>query len=124
LIKIIVLTIISSTISILFAIFGISLLFAKDVPILITLFALLTFLFGLSNLGILILAWKKQNIRVKKLSGYLAIGYLILFTIGSFDHGMFSSLEVTGILFVGIILLVNWLALKNIASYRKLSNKY
>ena len=124
LIKIITLTIISSIVSILFSIFGMGLFFAESIPMLIMLFALLTLLFGLSNLGILILAWKKQSIPVKKLSGYLAIGYLILFTIGSFDHGMISGHEVIGILFVGIILLVNWLSLKSIARYRKSPNKY
>ena len=52
---------------------------------------------------------------------YLAVGFMIVFFLGSLDVGMVSGLEVAGLLIVGLMLLVNWLAVSLVVKVRNVA---
>ena len=117
----ILLTAASIVVSCVFVAYGAGVVFGEEVPGWIIVFGVVTSAYGLCSLAVLILAWLHYGIKAKKFIGYLAVWFMVVFFLGSLDAGMVSGLEVVGLLFVGVMLFVNWLAVSAVVRLRNFS---
>lgn len=115
------LSIASAVVSCMFIAYGAGVVLGEGVPGWIVAFGVVTAAYGICSLVVLVLAWSRYREKTKKLIGYFAAAFMVLFFLGSLDVGMVSGLEGAGLLIVGLMLLVNWFAvsavvkLKNVA---------
>ena len=116
-----ILSVASVAVSCVFVFYGSVILFGEEVPKWIIAFGFITAAYGLCSLAILIMAWLRYGVNVKKSIKYLAVGFMIVFFLGSLDLGMVSGLEVAGLLLVGLMLLVNWLAVSVVVKVRNVA---
>ena len=90
------LTMASVVVSCGFVAYGAGVVFGEEVPKWIIAFGVVTAAYGFCSLAVLIMAWRRYGAEAKKLIGYLAVGFMAVFFLGSLDVGMVSGLEVAG----------------------------
>jgi len=115
------LSIASFIVSCVFVFYGTGILLSEEVPKWIIAFAIVAAAYGFSSLAILIMAWRRYGTRAKIIISYLAIGFMVVFVFGSLDVGMVSGLEVAGLLLVGVMLFINWLAVSTVVKWRSVA---
>lgn len=113
-----ILSLASALVSCVFFAYGAAVLFGEDVPKWSIGFGVVTAAYGLCSFAVLIMAWRRYGARAKKTIKYCAIGFMILFFLGSLDVGMVSGLEVAGLLLVGLMLFVNWIVVSVVVKLR------
>jgi hypothetical protein len=112
------LSIASVVVSCMFVSYGTGIVFGGEVPGWIVTVGVVTAAYGLCSLAVLILAWGRYGEKGKKLIGYLAVGFMVVFFLSSLDVGMVTGLEVAGFLIVVVMLFVNWLAVSTVVKLR------
>jgi len=115
----VVLTIVSVAVLVLLVAYGGLIASSQEAPIWIIIFGVVTTIYGLSSLVILFLAWRRYGKKTTKAITNLTIGYIAVFILSSLDVGMVSGLEFAGIVIVGIMLSVNWLAVSVVVKSRE-----
>ncbi|RME56674.1 hypothetical protein D6779_10165 [Candidatus Parcubacteria bacterium] len=116
-----ILSVASVLVSCIFVIYGAGVLFSEEVPKWIVAFGAVTAAYGLCSLAVLIMAWRRYGAKEKKIMKYLAIGFMVVFFLGSLDVGMVSGLEATGLLLVALMLFINWLAVNAVVKLRNVA---
>jgi len=114
-----ILSIISIIISLIFVFYGSLILSSEEIPKWIIAFSTITVIYGLCSLTALIMAWFHYGESVKKCIKYLAVGFMIIFFLGSFDGGIVSGLEIVGLIIVGLMLFINWFAVSVVVKISK-----
>lgn len=115
----VILTIVSIAASLMLIVYGVRGAFSENIPTWIIVFNIFTIGYGVGSLAILVWAWCNGGNKSIKYIKYMAIGFLALFIIGSMDVGMISGLEFVLILFVALLLCVNWYSVKYVARWRE-----
>ena len=116
-IKYLFLSSVSLLISVLFVLAGIT-IGSDEAPTWIRAYGFLTTGYGIISASLLIIAWTKSQIKVQPFSKYTALIFMASFFAASFDVGMISGLEWLGIVVVGFLLWVQWIAVKSIAKHK------
>ncbi len=79
-------------------------------------FAYVTLAYGLANVAILSIAWSSREGWADGANKFIALCFFGVFVMDMVNAGMKSRLGVVGILFVALILLANWVAVKKVIS--------
>ena len=89
-----------------------------DVPALARTFGIVAISYGAISFGLLVLAWVRAKPALQIISKYSSLAFLVTVIAGSVDLGIVSGLEWLSIIFTAILLLVNWLAVKQVVEFR------
>ena len=100
--------------SFLFIMYGMNIIMSETASHGIMVFAYVTLAYGLANVTILSLAWSSRESWADGANKFIALCFLGVFVMDMVNAGMKSRLGVVGILFVALILLANWFAVKKV----------
>ena len=114
----IVLTIIGATISIIFILFGYSMLY-ENAPKGLIAFGFGTMTYGVSGIALLLLAWVKSQNYSQPVSLILSLFFIVAFFVASMDVGIISGLEWLGIFVVSLLSIINWLVVRTVTNFRR-----
>lgn len=112
------LTIASVVVSCVFVVHGSAVFLGEEAPKWLTTFGIVTAVYGLCRLIILILAWLRYGTWARMLISYFAVALMAVFSLSSLDVGMITGLEMAGLLVVGVMLYINWLAVSVVVKLR------
>ena len=87
-------------------------------PALARTFGIVAISYGAISFGLLVLAWVRAKPALQIISKYSSLAFLVTVIAGSVDLGIVSGLEWLSIIFTAILLLVNWLAVKQVVEFR------
>ena len=110
----IILSLLSACGSFCFIFFGLSVVLSTETLSLAWFFAYLVIGCGLLNFGILSWAWQKGGTGSLQAVKFLASGFMVVFSVGSLGTKLLSGSQTIIIAGVGIVLLINWLAIRQI----------
>lgn len=102
--------------SFLFIMYGLNIIMSEVAAQGLMVFAYVTAAYGLANIAILSLAWSSREAWAETANKFIALCFLGVFVMDMVNKGMKSHLGVFGILFVALILLANWFAVKKVVS--------
>ena len=100
--------------SFLFILYGMNIIMSETAAHGIMVFAYVTTAYGLANVTILSLAWSSRESWAEVANKFIALCFLGVFMMDMVNAGMKSRLGVVGILFVALIMLANWFAVKKV----------
>ncbi|MGH9835329.1 MAG: hypothetical protein ACREBD_13615 [Blastocatellia bacterium] len=93
----------------LLAFYGVFLLSLTQDSIGIRLMGLAPAVLGVLLLACLLLAWRRPNPRMVSIANWASLAFVVLFLVGSFDHGIVSGFEFVTTFIIGSVLaLVCW----------------
>lgn len=102
--------------SFLFIMYGLNIIMSEAAAQGLVVFAYVVSAYGLANIAILSLAWSSRERWAETANKFIALCFLGVFVMDMVNKGMKSHLGVVGILFVALILLANWFAVKKVIS--------
>lgn len=100
--------------SFLFIMYGMNIILSEAATQNLTVFAYVTTAYGLANVAILSLAWSSREGWAEGANKFIALCFLGVFVMDMMNKGMTSPLGAVGILFVALIMLANWFAVKKV----------
>ena len=100
--------------SFLFVMYGMSIILSKIADQGLMVFAYVTTAYGLANIAILSVAWSSRESWAEGANKFIALCFLGVFVMDMVNKGMKSPLSAVGILFVALIMLANWFAVKKV----------
>lgn len=100
--------------SFLFVMYGMNIILSGHSTQALLTFASVTTAYGLANVAILSLAWSSRESWADGANKFIALCYLAVFVMDMVNAGMKSPVGVAGILFLALILLANWFAVKKV----------
>jgi hypothetical protein len=102
--------------SFLFIMYGMSIILSETAAQAGIIFAYVTTAYGLANIAILSVAWSSLESWAEGANKFIALCFLGVFVMDMLNAGMKSRLGIVGILFVALIMLANWFAVKKVIS--------
>lgn len=100
--------------SFLFILYGMNIIMSETAAHGVVVFAYVATAYGLANVTILSLAWSSRENWAEGANKFIALCFLGVFVMDMINAGMKSRLGVVGILFVALIMLANWFAVKKV----------
>ena len=97
-----------------FIVYGMSIILSEATAQAGLVFAYVTTAYGLANVAILSLAWSSRESWSDGANKFIALCFLGVFVMDMVNAGMKSRFGVLGILFVALIMLANWFAVKKV----------
>ncbi len=95
---------------------GSSMLIGEGTPPIWWGFGVTTLAYGAASVVLVCAAWRRRSAVLERTARSLALGYLLLFALASFDAGSLSGLEVVGLVVVAAALAVNWLVVRSLVA--------
>lgn len=110
----IILGLLSACGSFLFIFFGLTVVLSADTLSLGWFFAYLIIGCGALNFGILSWAWQNGGAGSLQAVKFLTSGFMVVFTVGSLGTKLLAGAQTIIIVGVGLTLMINWLAIRQI----------
>jgi hypothetical protein len=102
--------------SFLFIMYGMSIILSEVAAQAGIVFAYVITAYGLANIAILSVAWSSRESWAEGANKFIALCFLGVFVMDMMNAGMKSRFGIVGILFVALIMLANWFAVKKVIS--------
>ncbi len=107
----------STAVSAVFLYYGGLVLVQGEAPVWARTLAGLSSLYAVLSLWILVWAWRGGGARAERAIKIAAVGFFVVFSMGSLDVGRVGRLEFAGVLFVAMLLSLNWFAVRRVSGF-------